>query len=126
MALLAGGGSSAPTPAAALVVTGAFSIQRRVLPLMMFALHAQRREQAQNVARQTHNDQRLQIDRHGFAPSSSRTSQFARQRFQPTPRPTQDHFAIDGAGRIGELARVMHDECIRPHIVHHTFDIRQL
>ncbi len=131
MAILAGGGSSAPTPAAALIVTGAFSIQhevpqRRVLPLMMFALHAQRREQAQNIARQTHNNQRLQIDRHGFTPSSSRTSQFARQRFQPAPRPTPEYFAIDGEGHIGELAGVTHDECIRPRVVRHTFDIRQL
>jgi hypothetical protein len=93
---------------------------------MMFALHAQRREQAQNVARQTHNDQRLQIDRHGFTPSSSRTSQFARCHLQPLSRPAEDNFAINRTRRMIEFAVVADDKSIRSRIVRHTFDIRQL
>ncbi len=91
MVLLAGGGLSAPTPAAALIVTDAFFIQRRVLPLRTFT-----------------------------------PSQLARQRRQPTPRKTKDHFTLDGARGVSQLAAMMHDKGIRARVVRHFRDIRQL
>ena len=48
------------------------------------------------------------------------------QRRQPTPRKTKDHFTLDRARRVSQLARMMHDKGIRARVVSHRIYIRQL
>jgi hypothetical protein len=99
--------------------------QRRVLPLMMLALQPQRREQAQNIARQSNNDQRLHIDRHGSLLHSDTRSK-PRDLLQPASRKTKDYPALNDVSGVTELAMIVDNKRICPRLVRHVCYIRQL